>query len=103
MTSDEKLEIKKDTLWEIHKCEQTIAFLERQIDVSIKAMESIVKMWKSEELISVSEYLVHYNKKLLEQNNLKEYLGYADLNTLVADLEESKKHSKSLKDSFDRM
>ena len=100
MTSDEKLDIKKDTWWEIHECEQTIACLERQINASLQAMESIVNVWKSEELISVSEHLVHYNKKFQAQNHLKEYLGYADLNKLVADLEETKKHRKSLKDSF---
>lgn len=103
MTSDEKLQVKKDTLWEIHECEQTIACLESQIDVSIKAMERIANTWKSEELIAISEYLVHHNKMSHTQNSLKKYVEYADLNKLVAELQEAKEHRKSLKDSFSRM
>ena len=68
MTSDEKLQVKKNTWWDIRESEQTIACLERQIDVSIQTMNNIANTWRLERLGAVSGSLVDRHANRTPQN-----------------------------------
>ncbi|MCY4463615.1 MAG: hypothetical protein OXC26_24960 [Albidovulum sp.] len=102
MTIDEQLQVKKDTLLDIHETVKTNACLERQVDASIEAMQSVIAAWDKGGLGSVSGNLV-LRKTEQTPNTLKKYADPATLAALVKELEESKARHKKLEDSLSRM
>ena len=58
MTDEDQLQLKKNTLWEMHETKQKIVCLERKIESSIKAMVAVSEHWSAGNLGSRAGLLV---------------------------------------------
>ena len=54
MSSDEQLQVQKDTLWEIREQRMVVACLEKQIDDHFERVAHIRKLWEGRKLTALA-------------------------------------------------
>ena len=58
MSSDQRLQVKKDTLWEIHEQKCLVACIEKKIKDNFDAFDKISKAWRADALTIVGEVVM---------------------------------------------
>lgn len=101
MGRDEQLQIKKDTLWEIHEQESVIACLEKKVSDQLGAWKDIRFAWESRILGASDEHLLSRSDAANIQ--LPRILGTKEFAAIIQELEEARAKLASLQDSFARM
>ena len=101
MSKDEQLQVKKDTLWDIHEQESLIACLEKRVQDQFAAMAKIHAAWDRNYLgVSGGHFVTRRSDPATQLPNL---LGRGEFVSIVQDLEEARKRLGELKKSFERM
>ncbi len=100
MTEDEKTQIKKDKLWEIHLCEREIACLESKAKDSIEAMQTILNVWNNGSLGSDNGHLL---RRIKDSPSDRLRSPDHDFAKTIESLEQARKRLMDSQKSFDRM
>ena len=108
MSDDEKLQIKKDTLWDVHEAKREVACLERKVETVIDSMKEVTAAWDANLLATASSGTLMRKKTgadfgTVSGQGLKEFPASSELAALVDQLGRAKKKHESLQRSFDRM
>ena len=103
MSEEEQLQLKKDTLWDIHMAEKRIACLERKLDMYMEAYKAVYDAWERGCLGEVTGRVVVHRQDGRPSESLKNPPDRADMIATVADLEKSKEEREKLQKSFDKM
>ena len=110
MGKDEQLQIKKDTLWEIHEKTQEIACLEKMLSNYFDAMLQIRKSWDSKTLGVLEDHSQPGKLSLVIRTgeghppaSLPRLPVPDDFSQAVHELDQARKQLASLEDTFNRM
>ena len=101
MTENERLQEKKDALWEMHQADKTVACLERRTRKAREALECVAEALEKGTLRVQATHLVIDTSDI--PSTVQPYPSYADLTEMVGQFEEAKTTRDRLKQEFARM
>ena len=103
MSEEEQLQLRKDTLWDIHKQKKLIACLEKKLSDSMESMKEVHEVWKSDNLGASQGYLVRMQGDSLHPIRLSRLARPSEILNTVRELSEAKHKLEEMKDIFSRM
>ncbi len=105
MSKDEQLQLRKETLWELHEKKKLIACLERKLSKGMEAMQKVHGAWESGWLkVSQGCLVVDDGQNPFKpEQPLPNLLPPEEILQITQELQEAKENLAHLKDQFSRM